>query len=115
MSETNGHFPEERTGTGYEKRDVNLAKIILSGLGIIILIVVSLVLLSEYFVVVKEEHVYNMVLKPESTTLRDLRAKEAEALNSYKLLDSAKGVYRIPISRAMVLLADEDFQAREGD
>lgn len=56
---------------------------------------------------------------PSSTAiqLRDLRAREAAALSSYKILDEAQGIVQIPIERAMQLVVDEgvsgQFLARE--
>ena len=114
VSNTEMQNAADHSETGYEKKDVNLRQIILGAVVIIGVIVVILVLLTRYFVIVKEAQVYDAVLKPESAALRELRAREAEVLNSYKLLDSANGVYQIPISRAMELTADEAFQSREG-
>jgi hypothetical protein len=56
---------------------------------------------------------YDYVLKPESAPLRDLRAREMETLTTYKVLDPVKSVYRIPISRAMELMADEAYQEQQ--
>ena len=98
------------SGGGYEKQDVNLLKIALFGiLGIIILIIV-VILLVNYFTLIQEQVIYQEVLRPESSALRDLRVRETEELNSFAVLDSAKGLYRIPVERAMALLADEAFQ-----
>jgi hypothetical protein len=95
---------------GYEISDVNVRTIILIAVAVIVVVIISLVVLNEYFLSVKEEYVYDMVLRPESVTLRDLRAAEDEILYSYKLLDSAKGQYRIPIERSMELLAEGAFR-----
>ena len=99
---------------GYEKTDVSIRSIILIAVAVIVAVILSLVVLNEYFLSVKEQIVEDMVLKPESVMLRDLRATEDEVLNSYKLLDSAGGVYRIPIDRAMELMAEEAFQISSG-
>jgi hypothetical protein len=40
----------------------------------------------------------------------DLRVREEEVLNSYAVVDSTKGVFRIPVEHAMKLMADEAFQ-----
>ena len=106
MSEQN-----PQNNTGYEKQDINLKKTIAAGIAVVVIIALALVIFSEYYLSIKDEYVYDMVLRPESVTLRELRAKEDEALNSYKLLDSSEGTYRIPISRSMELLAEEAFQA----
>lgn len=99
-----------KPGTGYETSDINVRKIVLVAVAVIVIVIISLIALNEYFVSLKEEYVYDMVLKPESVTLRDLRATEDEVLNSYKLLDSTAGVYRIPIDRAMELMAEEAYR-----
>ena len=97
---------------GYEKRDIEANKIIAySAIGVIILAAI-IVILYNYFIAEKEEIVYEQTLKPESSLIRDIRAKEEEALNSYKLLDPQRGIYQIPIDRAMQLVAEENFQRR---
>jgi len=98
---------------GYETSDINVKKVILIAVAVVLVVIVAIVALNEYFVSLKEEYVYEMVLRPESVTLRDLRAAEDEILNSYKLVDSTAGVYRIPIERAMELMAEEAFQASQ--
>jgi hypothetical protein len=97
---------------GYEKRDVNIGKVIAYGVGAIIILVILVVLALDFFVATREEIIYEAVLKPESAELRELRAREAEELNSYAVLDVEKGIYRIPIDRAMKLMAEEAFQKK---
>jgi hypothetical protein len=105
------HQTEPESG-GYEKRDVNLTRIFVYGvLGLVALTVVILFSL-DYFTAVREEFVYEAVLKPESVPLRELRASEEEELNSYAVLDIEKGLYRIPIERAMELIAEEAYRER---
>lgn len=95
---------------GYERSDVNAPKIILySALGVFILVAI-LLFLYNYFLAEKEEMVFEDQLKPQSVQLRDLRAHEEEVLTTYKLLDADKGIYRIPIDRAMQLIAEENFR-----
>jgi hypothetical protein len=103
---------DEIENTGYEKQDVNLTKVFFFGiLGVVILTVIVLFAL-DYFTAAKEEAVYEAVLKPQSAPLRELRAREEEELNSYAVLDAQKGIYRIPIERAMELMANEAYRAR---
>jgi len=77
--------------------------------------IVILVLLYEYFMASSRNMVEEMVLKPQSVALRELRAREVEELNSYKILDPEKGIYRIPIDRAIELMADEAYRQRLQD
>jgi len=48
--------------------------------------------------------VYNV----ESNQLREIRAAEQQKLNNYEVLDAEKGVYRIPLERAMELYVQEN-------
>jgi hypothetical protein len=52
-------------------------------------------------------------LKPENNLLRDVRQREEGALNSYKVIDEKKGIYQIPISEAMKIIADEAYQKKK--
>lgn len=102
----------QTTDPGYDKRDINLRVTFMVGAVVVLVIAVILVILNDVFVLKKEEMMYDYVLRPESAPLRDLRARETEVLTTYKLLDPVKAVYRIPISRAMQLMADEAYRAR---
>ena len=94
--------------TGYEKKDVNVKAIVITGIFIALFIIVSLIMLNEYFTAEKESLVEEVVLEPDTTiSLMELRAVEDTALTSYELLDSTKKVYRIPILRAMEIIAEE--------
>lgn len=102
--------PAGHDAGGYEKADVSVPKALIVGLLLTLLIVAFAVVLNEYFIVVTEETVYEQQLRPESASLRDVRAKETELLTSYGIVDTTAGVYRIPIDRAMELMANEAFQ-----
>jgi hypothetical protein len=114
MSSKNQEDQKMGNNGGYEKQDINLRKVILYGFLGIVLVVIVLVFAIDYFIATREEIVYESVLKPESAALRELRAREIEELNSYAIVDSTKGVYRIPIDRAIELMADEAFQGKMG-
>ena len=93
---------------GYEKSDVNVGKLAIVGVAIIAFLVVSFVLMNEYFLIEKEAVVYSEVLKPKSISLEELRAKENKVLTSYQLVDSTKQVYSIPIEDALELYLKEN-------
>lgn len=105
-----GHLGADHGGADYERRDVNPRTILVSTFIGVILIAVSLIWLDEYFTGQREFQYTESVLKPESSALRDLKAREAEVLNSYKVLDAQKGIYQIPISVAMERIAEEAYQ-----
>lgn len=91
----------------YEKKDVNLKVLISAGLAAIIIFIVILTLLSDYFTVMETNAVYETQLKPESVSLNKILKEEQEILSTYKLIDSEKKIYRIPIERAMQLVVEE--------
>jgi len=97
----------ENNSAGYEKRDVNIVMVIGISVFLVSLLVVILVFLMDYFVDTKEQMVYEVQLQPESVELQDLEAADMEELTTYKILDAERGLYRIPIERAMDLLAKE--------
>lgn len=115
MSDQNVPDYSEPGNAGYEKRDVNLLKVFIYGLLGIVVVVVLVIFMLDYFTATREELVYESVLKPESTSLRELRAREDEELNSYELIDEEQGRYRIPITRAMELLAEEAYRAKSDE
>ncbi len=96
---------------GYDRSDINTKKLLIWAIICVVFVIASVIFVVQYFDVVRENEVYNKVLKPESVPLRELRAHEEQVLNSYKLLDPDKGVYQIPIDRAMKLMADEAYRA----
>lgn len=104
MSDNHEH-PEHPSG--YEKTDTNILRITVVTVISVLVIVISVVILYDYFIRVKEEIIYEQELKPESPELLELRAAEADSLNNYILLDSAKGQYQIPIDEAMELVVKE--------
>ena len=96
-----------KNNAGYEKRDINIFMVIgLSVLSVVLLIVI-LVFLIDYFVESKEQMIYEAQLQPESADLNSILVTEEEVLTSYKVLDIERGVYQIPVNRAMELLVKE--------
>ena len=98
---------QNNNSAGYEKRDVNIFMVIGLSVFLVAVLVVLLVFLMDYFVETKEQMVYEAQLQPESVDLKILQAAEEKELTSYEVLDTEKGVYRIPVDRAMELLAKE--------
>ncbi|MGQ9804487.1 MAG: hypothetical protein ACUVRP_00210 [Chlorobiales bacterium] len=109
------NLPEEpkmfMAESDYEKEDVNARVIIITFIIGTITIGTIMFLLSEYLTARKEAQIQtsNAVV---SSTYRDVRAREEERLNAYKLVNEKDGVYQIPIKDAMKLLATEDYQKR---
>ncbi|APF19856.1 hypothetical protein Calab_0306 [Caldithrix abyssi DSM 13497] len=100
---------QNNTGNGYEKSDANVNKIIAYTIMIMVLLGAIIVGVNEYFTYYSRQLEYDIILNKQSTELLELRAQEEQILNSYELLDYTKGIYRIPIERAMKILADEAY------
>ncbi len=109
----NRKIAAESRQAGYDAHEANLRPIIIIGVVSIALLIVSLVLVDQFFIATKERLVEEVVLSPESIALREQRAREEEVLNSYHVIDAGKGIYQIPIQRAMELLANEAYKNQQ--
>jgi hypothetical protein len=102
----------EQAGQGFDRSEPNVRLIAIFGAGTLALLVVSVLALQYYYDRVLEEQVFVKVQEPVAQTLVDLRAREDEELHSYRYLDREKGTVRLPIERAMELLANEAAQGK---
>lgn len=110
MTESENKLSPPVNPGNYEKRDISAVRVMAFGILGVLLMVIIIVVIAGIFTKTSEKLVEEMVLKPQSVAIRELRAREAEELNSYKLLDPQKGVYRIPIDRAIEIMADEAYR-----
>ena len=92
---------------GYEKQDIPVKPVIIGGFIFVLTIVVTILLLFEYYVRVLDDTVYEFKLSKRSKKLIELRKSESETLNSYKVIDKEKEIYHIPIDRSKELLLDD--------
>ncbi|KAA3631315.1 MAG: hypothetical protein DWP97_13505 [Calditrichaeota bacterium] len=102
----------EHNNAGYEKRDVDIKMLTIVGLLTVLFIVVSLIVLNEYFLIEKERVVYEEVLKPQSVSLQELHAREDSVLRGYHLIDTTKGIYSIPLDSAIELYLKENLSGK---
>ena len=105
MSEEEIHLINPK---GYEKRDVNVRYAAVIAFLAVALIAFFAVALNDMFLSTLESVVHEQVLSPLSEDLLKLRAEEEKVLNSYALIDTVDMKYRIPLERAMQLVAAED-------
>ena len=124
--------PHGTGGVGHEERDVSLRPLVRGLIGLIALVIVSVVLvrvLLGYLVVREAENSppanplaqsFSRQVPPEprlqTAPLQDLQALHAEedaVLNSYGWVDRKTGVVRIPVQRALELLAQRGLPARQ--
>jgi hypothetical protein len=110
-SDHHGH-DSDHAGAGYEKSDVAIGRLVLVTLASVIFTVTVIVVLFQYFSVEREAQFQKVVYAPESVPLRELRAQEDAVLGSYGVVNDSLHQYRIPIERAMELVANEAFANR---
>lgn len=63
--------------------------------------------LSWMFIVMRDSEYSRKVNQSTYADLQEVRKKEDARLNSYQYIDKDKGVVRIPVERAMQLMAEE--------
>ena len=97
----------ENSSAGYEKRDANVRSLTLITAISVLVIIVAVVFLWDFFVSTREEIYHEQVLAPVSPELEELRAADRKALTTYQLIDSTTNTYSIPIDRAIGLMATE--------
>src|ERR1044072_6882915 len=118
---------------GHEEKDVNYIAITTFGIALTIIVIVSVFVLwglFHYFVgsdeksygasaplsqaemkIVKQPPQPRLQQSPPAD-LRDMRAAEDQLLHHYSWVDRDKGVVRIPIERAMEILAGRGLKSR---
>ncbi len=86
--------------------EINGKSFLLSAVGIVALLLAFAVILKITYSgnEASTETVRNY---PEAPKAAELRAKEAEVLNSYAWVDKGNGVVRIPVSHAMELVVQD--------
>ncbi|MCS7211060.1 MAG: hypothetical protein NZ844_05435 [Chloroherpetonaceae bacterium] len=97
----------------YERQDVSGSRIIGSFIIGTILVAIVMFFITQYFTISREREMLEHALKPESNLLRDVRQREEGMLKSYRVIDEKKGIYQIPISEAMKIIADEAYQRKK--
>ncbi len=73
----------------------------------VITVVITLILLFEYYVRVVDSSVYEFRLSKKSSKIVELNESNSETLNSYKLTDKENQTYQIPIDRSKELLLND--------
>jgi hypothetical protein len=97
---------------GYEKKDVSIRSLAIGIAGIVILIVVFLVFLRGYFVINYEKSLVQERIDNPPQELNEILEKDKKLLSNYSVLDVDKGIYQIPIDRAMDLVV-KDYKSRQ--
>jgi hypothetical protein len=133
MQETNLHRePPNAVEAGHELSDLQPGRIVLFGVGIVIATGLAVVITSLFIhyratQYAKQEIPLPRLAKEREVTpqprlevnaprgLREMRAGEQATLSSYGWVDKDGGVVRIPVDRAMEILADKGLPVRPQD
>jgi hypothetical protein len=89
----------------YDRRDPNYKILLPFSLISFLIFVVIVMGVTQYYEIFRDDMIQERVLAPESRELKALRALEEQQLTSYGSVDKEKGLVRIPIDRAMELVA----------
>ena len=99
--------PTSTPNAGYDRTEPKMGAVALWGLAIIVALIGVIAVVQAYFDQVHESQVYRRVLDPVAESLIDVRTREVNRLHSYQYVDDPPGMVRLPIDRAMELIAAE--------
>lgn len=99
---------EIEVSEGYERSDVVIPYVVVFAIICLTTIIVGVIAVESFFVATKE-NLLREARRVPPIALLEQRALEYDQLTSYSMIDEAKGIYRIPVARAMSLLAEEAF------
>src|SRR5208283_776035 len=116
--ESNEHIEPEvpipdqiQAETGYDKQEPPAGLIAGLSLSTFLALIAVILGVRAYFDYTKQQY-EEKVGQAVAEDLKNLHSTEDEALNSYKVLDKDNGVVRIPIRRAMDLIAKESAEGK---
>jgi hypothetical protein len=98
---------------GYETRDASSRGIAIGMVIGVIVIVISIIGVREFYITTREQIRQENVLSRMDPRLRELQNRETRILTSYEWVDSTKGIVRIPVERAMELMVEEAYRERQ--
>src|SRR5208282_3048944 len=89
---------------GFDRAEPSVGAIFGFAIGSLILLVITIFAIQQYFDHIWNEAVYEKVLAPPSEQLREVRGRDYWNLTHYLYMDKASGQVRIPVDQAMDLL-----------
>jgi hypothetical protein len=92
---------------GFDRAEPSAGAIATFAVGSLILLVLTILAIQQYFDHIWNEAVYEKVLAPPSGLLREVRGRDDWNLTHYMYMDKASGQVRIPVDRAMDLLLQD--------
>jgi hypothetical protein len=97
---------------GFDHTEPQSKAIVGFAIGSVLLLILTIVALQQYFDKIWEEAVYEKVLAPPSEQLKDLHYREDWYLTHYSFTDKKTGIVRIPLSEAMDKFVAEAAQGK---
>jgi len=111
--EEHGIRTHHEASEGFDHSDPQTPKIWAFSIGSVIILIVVIVAIQQYFDKIWNDAVYEKVLEPPSQELQDLRNRDAWALTHYGYQDKSKGQVRIPLDRAEELFLKESAEGKQ--
>jgi hypothetical protein len=114
ITSSEDRFEKERDmGVAYEGIPVGQI-LAISGSILVVIAVISIFLF--YWTSIRGQAMRDASVNPSGyTELQETEIEAARELNQYDVIDEQDGVYRIPIDRAMDIMANEAYQQQAGD
>ena len=107
-------FEEEKErGVAYE--GIAASQIMAIALSILVVILVAVVVIFGWYGQVAQETRADATSDENYELLQETRTQQEEALTQYGVVDEEEGVYRIPIDRAMDVVATEEYQRSQAE
>jgi hypothetical protein len=89
---------------GFDRAEPSVGAIFGFAAGSMVLLVLTIFAIQQYFDHIWNEAVYEKVLAPPSEQLREVRGRDDWNLTHYMYMDKASGQVRIPVDQAMDLM-----------
>ncbi len=96
----------------YDHSEPKASALFLFGGATVVLVLAITLGVTFYYDSNYEERVFSTVLTADNDLLKNLRAKEVRELHTYGFVDQKAGKVRLPIGRAMEILARESTENR---
>jgi hypothetical protein len=98
---------EQAPAAAFDTTEPKARVIAIFGISTIVILIVLILGVQAYVDRLEQQEIFVKQLEPVAPDLLALHAREDLDLNSYQYIDRAKGEVRLPIDRAMNLLANE--------
>lgn len=97
---------------GFDRAEPSAGAIAAFAIGSMVLLVLTIAAIQQYFEHAWNEAVYEKVLAPPSEQLKEVRGRDDWNLTHYMYLDKASGQVRIPVDRAMEFMLQDAAQGK---